>query len=367
MKEDWAYTEQCLHPLADSMGHLLAMIRPYVSARMIDGPDWEHLLDRALTIPPSIAAFPFGFEIPLHDSRPRADLGVSLVGDSLTSKIYRDRGHAVGADHPDKSLAWLLDEMDQEDSLLCRVVGKKMLLEFDIDSDSGSPPPDPGIFLYPVDDVLASGTHRTREIRAVHDALAFVGGWDQNAVEFQHIKKLHEKLLPNTIIRAAGTFPSRKRVIRIAVTGFRKAEEIETYLYRVGWPGTASAVSEAVTFLDDRQAYAYLGIHFDVAPEGIGPALGLSVFARENEWLKDIRHWTPAVKAIDEWGLALPEKLNELVEWSTGSTTLFTPEGPMMLIRGIHHLKLSITDDRFSAIKAYTFFLMMSMRTKART
>ncbi|MCY4227766.1 MAG: hypothetical protein OXF20_08775 [Gammaproteobacteria bacterium] len=363
MKEDWAYTEECLHPLADSLGHLLAMIRPHVSARLIDGPDWVHMLDRALLIPQSMAAFPFGFEIPLNDPRPRADLGVSLVGDSLTSKIYKDRGAVADADRSDKSLAWLLDEMDQEDSLLCQVVGKKALLEFDIDANVRGSSLEPGIFLYPVDDVLASGTHRTKEIGAIHDALVFAGGWDQSETEFEQLNDLHLKLLPNTTIRAVGTFPSRKRVIRVAVTGFRKAEEVKTYLDRVGWPGTASVVAEAVTFLDDRQAYAYLGIHFDVTPTGLGPALGLSIFAQEKEWLKDIKYWIPAVKAIDEWGLAVPEKLSELMEWSTGSASLFTPKGLMMFVRGIHHLKFSIANDEFNAIKAYTFFLMMSVRS----
>ncbi len=44
-----------MSPLLDRfLGQLLAMLRPYISARMIDGPNWEHLFDRALIIPSSM-------------------------------------------------------------------------------------------------------------------------------------------------------------------------------------------------------------------------------------------------------------------------------------------------------------------------
>lgn len=362
MKEDWAYTEQCLQPLADSMGHLLAMIRSHVSAGLINAPHWECLLNRALDIPATVAAFPFGFEVPLHDPRPRADFGVSLVGGSRSAKTYRQRGLLEEADPSSMGLAWLLDETDRENSLLHQVVASKMVLEYDIDSESIDMPSYPGVFLYPAGDALAYATGQNNELRAVHDALVFAGGWSRLDAEFQQMKRLYESLYPFTQIRAIGTFPSRKRLMRIAVTGFRKADEVLAFLSRLGWPGCASTVKDIVVFLDQQQAYCYLGLHFDVTADGVGPTLGLSIFAKETEWLKTIEHWIPAIDAIDKQNLALPDKLSELRKWMTGSTTLFTRSGPMALVRGIHHLKFSISNDRLDAVKAYVFFLMMSIR-----
>lgn len=365
MKEDWAYTENCLEKVASSMGHLLALIRPQISRQVLDGSSWERLLDCASEVPATMAAFPFGFEVPLHTREPRADFGVSLVGDSRTARFFQEKGHVPNSDAISSGLAWLLDETDCETSLLRRAVGRKILLEYDIpDAKEHSVKQLPGIFLYPVGDILASGNERSSELKAIHDALVFAGGWSENLAERQQVEQLHKALLPNTIIRAAGTFPSRNRVMRYAVTGFKRASDVVTYVERVGWPGDSRAIEDVVSFFDERSSFAYLGLHFDITADGVGPMLGLSVFAREKEWLKDIRHWTVAINALDDRKLALPNKLSELARWSTGSTTLFTRAGPIMLVRGIHHIKMSINKDRFEAVKGYVFFLMMSARPK---
>ena len=343
------------------MGHLLARIRPHISSRLIDGPGWENLLNCACEVPVTMAAFPFGFEIPLQDPELRADFGVSLVGDSRTATYYQNKGHGKDAGSSTASrLAWLLDETDRKTSLLRRAIGRKMLLEYDIDIVKNRTLPDPGIFLYPVDDKLTDDGLQLPELGAIHDALVFAGGWSQDVAERRQVERLREILLPNTFIRAIGAFPSRERAMRFAVTGFRKADDVVTFLNRAGWPGQPSAVGDAVSFFDKRNAFAYLGIHFDITADGVGPVLGLSFFAREKEWLKDIRPWIPVIEAIGERRLALPGKLEELARWSTSSTTFLTKSGPMMLVRGIHHIKLSITDDQVGAVKGYIFFLMMS-------
>ena len=364
IREDWGYTEERLLLMAGSMGQLLAQIRPQISARLINGQGWERLLERARDIPATMAAFPFGFEIPLQDPSPRADFGVSLVGDSQTAAHYQKKSRSGDADPSTARLAWLLDETDREDSLLRRVVGSKMLLEYDIDPAPGGGRPDPGIFLYPVDDVLEGGQQRLSELGAVHDALVFAGGWSPDAAERRQVERLYETLTPDTLIKAVGTFPSRERTIRIAATGFRKARDVAAFLDRAGWPGCASAVGDTVSFFEERGAFAYLGIHFDITAGGVGPALGLSFFAQEREWLKDIRHWTALIDGIGEQGYGLPEKLAELAGWSTGSTTLLARAGPIMLVRGIHHVKMSITGDRVGPVKGYVFFLMMCPRPK---
>ena len=364
MMQDWVTTEKCLLREANSMGELLVRIRPYISPRLIDGEGWERLVERAREVPATMAAFPFGFEIPLHDPRSRADFGVSLVGESRTAAFYQERNRAGDADPGAARLAWLLDETDREDSLLRRIVGRKMLLEYDIDLGPDGERRDPGVFLYPVEDALAGDGRRLQDLGAIHDALVFVSGWSPDAAEREHLEQVYRTLTPDTLIKAAGTFPSRDRVIRIAMTGFRKACDVAAFLERAGWPGQRSLVETTVSFFEEREAFADLGVHFDVRASGVGPALGLSFFAREQEWLKDIRHWMPLLDGIREQGYALSEKLSELASWSTGSTALFGKSGLFMLVRGIHHVKFVITGDRVEQVKAYVFFLMMCVPPK---
>ncbi len=367
MREEWRHTEERLLLMAPSMGQLLARIRPQISARLIDGEGWERLLERACDVPATMAAFPFGFEFPLQDSRARADFGVSLVGDSRTATHFQELGRSHDADSSAAGLAWLLDETDRDDSLLRRVVGRKMLLEYDIDTAPGGERLDPGVFLYPVDDALAGDGRRLRELGAVHDALVFAGGWSPDAAERRELERVYATLAPETLIKAFGTFPSRQRTMRIAVTGFRSARGVAAFLERAGWPGSPSAVGDAVSFFEKRGAFAYMGVHFDITAGGVGPTLGVSFFAQEKEWLKDIRHWSALIDGIGEEGYALPEKLAELARWSTGSTTLLARGGPIMLVRGIHHMKLVVAGDRVEQVKAYNFLLMMCWRPTGAT
>lgn len=356
VREDWVYTEERLEQLTGSMAQLLVAIRPHISTRMIEGEGWEKLLDRTSEVPATLGAFPFGFEIPLQDARPIADFGVSLIGGSRTAAGYQKRNHLAETDQSAAMLAELLDETDREDSLLRRVVGRKMLLEYDIDLENDQRPA-PGVFLYPANDVLGAGSERFRELGVVHDALTQAGGWDPDPAERQELEQLYRALQPDTLIRACGTFPSRQRATRIAVTGFRTAASMKTFLGRAGWPGSADAVDAIVSFFEVQKAFAYLGTHFDITRDGIGPRLGLSFFAQEREWLKDIRYWNALIDGIGEQGYALQEKLEELARWATGSAVLMSKSGPIMLVRGIHHIKLAITGDQVEQAKAYVFFL----------
>lgn len=367
VREDWVYTEERLEGLTGSMAQLLVSIRPHISTQLIEGEGWHRLLDRAHEVPATLGAFPFGFEIPLQDARPIADFGVTLVGGSRTAAGYQEKNRLGETGKSAATLAWFLDKTDREDSLLRRVVGRKMLLEYDIDPVPGGERPDPGVFLYPVDDVLSGGSERLRELDAVHAALVHVGGWNQDSAERQALKRLYRSLPPDTLIRACGTFPSRDRTMRIAVTGFRAAHDVRAFLKHAGWPGSAAAVDAIVSFFEAHNAFAYLGIHFDITRDGVGPRLGLSFFAQEREWLKDIQYWTALLDGIVEQQYVLPEKLQELARWSTGSTTLMSRSGPIMLVRGIHHIKLVITGDQVDQAKAYVFFLMMCKRTKGNT
>ena len=360
--EHWSHTEERLLHEADSLAALLQQLRGRISPVMIGEPAWEKLVERARELPVTMAAFPFGFEYPMHELRPEADLGVSVVAGSRTAASFEQAGGAEDADPSTAGIAWLLDELEREDSPLGRIAGGKMLLEYDVDASGGGAQPDPGVFLYPEEQVLVGDGQRFPDLSVVVDAVASATGQNLETAGRREIERVYRATTPEMSVRSVGAFPSRESGIRLAITGFRKTHDAVAFLERAGWPGRRSTVASIASRLEERRAFAYMGVHFDMSAGGVGPTLGLSFYARDEQWLKDLRHWTALIDGIREERLAVPEKLSELANSSSGATSLFGKSGPFLLVRGIHHLKLVLTGDQVEQVKAYVFLLMLGIR-----
>ena len=407
MENYWIATEERLLPEAASLGELLKSLRGRVSPALIGDREWERVVNRAGGLPVTMAAFPFGFELPLHEPRPRADFGVSVVGGSRSAAFFEERARSGEADSSTARIAGLLRESAREASPLRRVAGRKMLLEYDIEpvragtfpeplehdvepvrADTFPEPleydiepardgafpepleydvepardgafPEPGIFLYPEEWLLIGDGRRARDLGVVVDAIASAAGWEPDAAERRQAQRVYSAMRPETTVRAVGVFPSRARGLRLAVTGFTTTRDVTEFLERAGWPGSSAAVHATLSPLEERGAFAHLGVHFDLRAHGVGPRLGISLFARKAEWLKDVRHWTALIDGMREQRLAVAEKLSALADTSSGAEALFGRSGPFVLLRGIHHIKLSLVEDRVEQTKAYVFLLLM--------
>jgi len=132
-----------------------------------------------------------------------------------------------------------------------------------------------------------------------------------------------------------------------------------------GWPGRHPFVAATVSRFEERGGFVELGLHLDVHADGLGPTLGLSCLAKERV-AKDPRHWldrpdlwTAFIDGLREEGLAVPEKLSALANWTTAPTTLFGRLGPFVLLRGIHHIKLVLAGDRIEQVKGYPFMALL--------
>ena len=361
LENHWAATEERLEREADSLGELLEQLRGRISPVLIGDPEWERLLERAHPMPATMAAFPFGFELPLHERQARADFGVSVIGGSRTAAFFEEAGRSEDADPSATGIAWLLNETEAEDSPLRRVAGRKMLLEYDIDSTGRGRHPDPGIFLYPAEQMLV-GDHSRQRLRAlgvVADAVASATGRDLDAAKRRQVEKVYLAMEPDSSVWGIGAFPARGSGLRLAITGFRRTDSVMAFLERAGWPGPHSFLAAAVSRFEERGAFDSLGVHFDMQADGVGPTLGLSFYARKGQWLKDIRHWTPLIDGLGEDRLAVPEKLAALADSWSGSETLFGRAGAFVLVRGIHHIKFTVVGDRIEQVKAYVFLLML--------
>jgi len=361
LENQWVATEELLERQADSLGELLAQLRGRISPVLIGDPEWERLLERAHPMPATMAAFPFGFELPLHERQARADFGVSVIGGSRTAAFFEDTARSVEADLSVARIAWLLKETETDDSPLRRVAGRKMLLEYDIDSTGRGRHPDPGIFLYPDELTLVGdrSRQRLRDLGVVIDAIAAATGRDVDAAKRRQVEKVYLAMEPDSSIWGIGAFPARGSGLRLAITGFRSTGSVMAFLERTGWPGLHSSLAATVLRFEERGAFASLGVHFDMQADGVGPTLGLSFYTRKEQWLKDIRHWTPLIDGIGEDRLAVPEKLAALADSWSGSETLFGRSGPFVLVRGIHHIKFTVIGDRIEQVKAYVFLLIL--------
>ena len=282
-------TEERLIHEAESLGQLLERLSSRVSPVLIGGAGWERLLERASDLPVTLAAFPFGFELRLHENGPNADFGVSLIGGSRSAAFFEREGQSPDASPSAAGIARLLAAMEPDDSPLRRVAGKRMLLEYDIDRGSDGPHPEPGIFLYPDSKTLIGDGRRFPDVNIMLDAVSRAAGWSLPDDERGEAERVYLALTPETGVRSVGTFRSRGRGLRLAMTGFKTASEIVAFLENAGWPGEHSTAADIVSRLEQHDAFAYMGVHFDLGAGGIGPKLGLSFFAREAEWLKDVR------------------------------------------------------------------------------
>ena len=423
MESYWIATEERLLSEAASLGELLQGLRGRVSPALIGDREWERVVKRAGGLPVTMAAFPFGFELPLHEPRPRADFGVSVVGGSRSAAFFEERARSGEADPSTARIAGLLRASAREASPLRRVAGRKMLLEYDIEPvrdgalpepreydvesvrdgalpepleydvepvrdgafpepleydvepvrDGALPEPleydvepvrdgalpEPGIFLYPEEWLLIGDGRRARDLGVVVGAIASAAGWEPDAAERRQAQRVYSAMRPGTTVRAVGVFPSRARGLRLAVTGFTTTRDVTEFLERTGWPGSSAAVRATLSPLEERGAFAHMGVHFDLRAHGVGPRLGISLFARKAEWLKDVRHWTALIDGMREQRLAVAEKLSALADTSSGAEALFGRSGPFVLLRGIHHIKLSLVEDRVEQTKAYVFLLLM--------
>ena len=368
-EEGLAVTQDRLAGEADSFAALLERLRSMIPPVLIGNGAWDRLLERARPLPATMAAFPFGFELPLHQSEPGADLGVSLVGGTMPAAYFEKRGRPDDADSSNANIARLLHATESEASHLRQVVGRKMMLEYDVASAPPGARPAPGIFLRPAERPIIGDGQRLDDVWVVLDALVSAVAWSPDAAERRQIEQVYMAQKPDTRIDSLGAFPSRERAIRLAVTGFRNTPDVSSFLERAGWPGQRSTIAAALARFEDRGGFVSLGVHLDVSAGGLRPSLGLSFLAKQRiskdprYWLDSPHQWTAFIDSLRAEGVAVPEKLNVLANWPQGPTTLFAKSGPFVLLRGIHHIKLALRGDGLRSVKGYAFMVLMAAPT----
>ena len=359
-----ALTQERLAEEGSTMGELLGHLRNRISSELIGAREWERILECAGKLPITMGAQPFGFELPLHDSRPEADFGVSLASGNRSGDFFEERAWNDGADETAGAIRRLFAEMETRNSPLREVVGRKVMLEYDIGSAPGRKFAVPGLFLRPNERTLFGGAGLKDNVGTVVDALAASVGWERTAAERQIAERVYLAQPEDTRMDSFGVFPSRERSIRLAVMGFNSQRELRSFLESLDWPGRITVVEAVVARLMERANIMRTGVNLDVRAEGIGPSLGLTPIVKQRytndsrAWIDGLTDWHPLLEALSHEEIVVPEKIQALAEWDSTPTTLFAKSGRYVLLSGIHHVKLVISGNRLRKAKAYVFMVL---------
>ncbi len=357
-------TEERLAAEGGTMGDLLGHFRNRVSPVLIGDPEWELVLERARKLPITMGALPFGFELPLHARRPQADFGVSLASGTRSAAFFEERARADQADETARAITRLFGRMDTDGSPLRAIVGRKLMLEYDIGPGRDRKGALPGMFLRPGERPIVGAGGQARDVNLVVDALMSSVGWEMTGSERANLERVYLAQPGNTRMDSFGVFPARERAIRLAVMGFESRQEVCSYLEDTGWPGRISAVDSVIGRFRERADVVGSGVNIDVQEEGIGPALGLTLIVKQRYtkgsryWLDGPTDWEPFLGALSHEDIVVPEKLAALADWVSRPTTLFAKSGRYVLLRGIHHIKLVLLENRLRRAKAYVFMVL---------
>ena len=359
-----ALTQDRLAEEGGSMGDLLAHFRNRISPVLVGDPEWKDVLECAGKLPITMGALPFGFELPLHEREPQADFGVSLASGTRPAAFFQERALTDNTDETAHAIARLFGQMETEDSPLRDIVGRKLMLEYDIGSAEDGDRALPGMFLRPGERPILGGCGQVNDVTTVVDALVACLGWETNDATRENVKRVYLAQPEDTRMDSFGVFPSRSRAIRFAIMGFKSGQETCSFLDSTGWPGRVSAVDSVIARFRERANIVRVGVNIDVQAEGVGPTLGLTLIVKQRYtkdsryWLDGLTDWDPFLKALSHEDLVVLEKLTALADWVSTPTPLFAKSGRYVLLRGIHHIKLVVFGDRLRKAKAYVFMVL---------
>ena len=357
-------TQDRLAEEGETMAELLGYLRRRISPALIGEEEWARILECANRLPITMGAQPFGFELPLHETRPEADLGVSLASGNRSGAFFEERARTDGKDETARAVTRLFRAMEARDSPLRQIVGRKMILEHDIGSARGSETTCPGIFLRPNERTLAAGGGRRNDVGTVVDALVSCVGWERVAAERQNAERVYLAQPEDTRMDSFGVFPSRGRSIRLAVMGFRSQRDIRAFLEDLGWSGRIAAVEAVLSRFKERANIERTGANVDVRVDGLGPKLGLTPIVKwrytndPRAWIDAPTDWRSMLEALRREDIVVPEKVDALMDWAAKPTVLFAKTGYFVMLSGIHHIKLVMSEDRLEKVKAYVYMAL---------
>ena len=188
--------------------------------------------------------------------------------------------------------------------------------------------------------------HDVRESarRDIARTLARASGWTAALAERREVERAFDALPPGARIAQAGAMPDRaERAVRLVVRDI-DAAAVPEFLARLRWPGRIASASAVLT--DLLEAGPRFALSFDVTARGVGPRLGLEVYAgRGGNWQETRRSdWQPCVARLVERSRCTASKARGLLEWP-GHQKMYFDNAVFLAHQGINHVKVAVAED----------------------
>lgn len=356
----WKTHEENLLREAGSLGELLEQLYERAFPRLIDASAWGRIVTCARELPVTMAALPFGFEVRLHDDPdPRADLGVLVAKGTHTETFFRERASVEDADSPAAGIVRFLDKTGQTDAPL-RLDG--LGLEYDIDANPPETQAPPGLFLFPEKSLPGGcGKAGLEKLDVALEGLFTAAGWRPARTDVRQAQQMYRALTPEMYLQSVGVYPARGRDLRVALGNIRTPGQLTTLLQRVGWNGHYPLVETIASQLEERNI-ANIATHLDTSQGSIGSHLGLNCMVKKNHWLESqgTRFQARLFDALRALDCTAEEKLSALAQFPRDKETLLMKHGAYTFVRGLSHIKLTLTGERIEETKAYIYMLLLA-------
>lgn len=349
----------------ESLADILQQLGDRILPSLIGGTHRERLLECARTIPAAAVAYPFGFELPMHDHRLRGDLGIMLIAGTELARFFDHRGRGTQATSASAGLSELIREMECKSSRLHRLASM-LMLEYDIPDSQQAAQQEPGVFLYPQESIVG-GADAAHSLALMLDAIVAAAGWRSQPRQHRELARIYRELGSTARIGSFGVFPSRERDVRIAFADFRNSTEVAEFLRSIGWTAQRLSVVESlIEVFEACNSFVSILVHIDLTSDGAGPTLGLSFSLKQHPmnhpryWIDDPQAWTRFFDCLRDEDFGVSEKLSGLRQWPSNAELLLSQSGAQIFSRGIHHFKFVLRENRIDEAKAYVSCLLLS-------
>ncbi len=364
--EQWTANEQQLLREADSLGLLFARIKGKFGDLPVSHQSWLDLLDTAHRFPSTLAGFPLWIAVPVTKFDRKLQLDMSVLGSTQTADCFLKKVQSGDADALTACISKALTALQDEISPLKPIVGDRVLIHCDVESQSSRPAGGDGIFFYPPHHSLGSARSKEHlsDFRIVLDAATSTAAWQFNQSGQNLAERIFLNLAPNTRIGAAGVFPRQAELMQIAVLGFKDASDAIRFLQQINWPGRRASLASLLDRLSAHNALKdmQLGLRISIRADCLEPILELNVFSADTiydsaGWFKDKECWTPFMAALQRETSVDCDKLSGLAA-ACGTNMIFGRAGPLALLKRIHHFAFELAGDEVVQVSAHLFVLM---------
>ena len=344
-------------PTAAPLRGLLVGLAPLFPASLLSGKGFDRILAVATHLP-VVAAGYMGFELPLGRPEPTADFCAALYPGGPLADFLVTSGRSARPGSAEAALGAFADHFTARDAPWARAT-RVALLEYD--AAAATPAAGlPGVFLVfhrPV--AVAGGGSAARIADVAVRGLPGALGLPALSAARPAVLRVLEAFAGSARVSNAGIFPRRSADgLRLVFVG-AGASWIEGALRSLAWRGPADDLRAALADLG--RFPSSLGLSLDVDAAGVGPRIGLELFAGRaaGAWAAGSpSDWEPLVERLVGLGLCAPEKAAGLLAWS-GRRRVFTAWDVRVACRGVNHVKVSFGREAPSA-KAYVGLALLA-------